>query len=348
MLSDDWAQGLSPYRGECLYIYAPPWYYLISLMSYVSRITGFSFDVAVKVPLIIADAAIFGVMILSGLKMGLARGEALKRASFLFLNPISLMTTGVHGQFDNLSLLFLLLSWFAFTFKKTKAFFWGCLSLSASVLMKHFSAMMAFVMGFNRKEWREKALVIFTAPLLFIAFFLPYWRDFEGINRVILHYNLHGGYWGWLGVICRGTLFFTGYDIIQQPYFHWVDSFNAVLYVGIIAASWWVAKRYSLLDSIIVIFLIFYSFTTQIGVQYTLWILPFAALARPNRYFFAYTIVGTIQLAAFYYAHYHWWREIPIQGTLQNLIPETYVLFRYLTWTVCILWLIHAIRRRAV
>lgn len=347
-LKDAWAMGQSPYSTQFHYIYAVPWFYVISLTSFLAGMADFPFVIAIKFPLILADMGLFFLLIASCRRLEMSREKALFCAACFFLNPISLMTTGVHGQFDNISLLFLLLAWFAFSFKSKNPLIWGCLFLSLSVWVKHFTAMIAFVMAFSRKKMTQRTSVILTAPVIFAASFLFYWKDFQIINKYVVQYNLNGGYWGWSGVICRSLLFFTGYDLIQHPLFYYIKYFNGLLYVAIIGASWWVVKRYSLLDSILIIFLIFYTFTTQIGVQYTLWLLPFAVL-KPNRYLLAYTITGAVQLAAFYYCHYHWWLKIPIEGTLQNLIPETYVLFRYLTWVVCALWLFHYLRvgRRA-
>ena len=347
-LKDAWRLGQSPYSHDHLYIYAPPWFYVMSLTSFFARAADFPFLIAVKFPLILGDVLIFFVLFAGCRRMEYDHDKALQCASLFFLNPISLMTTGVHGQFDNLSLLFLLLAWFVFSFKRTGVLFWGCFCLSTSVAVKHFTAMVVFVIALSQKKWAQRFTVIFTAPFLFVLSFVPYWQWFENIDTRVLKYNLHGGYWGWSGVICRSVLFFTQYDLTQHPLFHFIDYFNSLLYVAIILASWWVAKRYSLLDAVLIIFLIFYTFTTQIGVQYTLWLIPFAVM-KPNRYFYAYTLAGTVQLAAFYYCHYHWWMKIPIEGTLQNLMPETYVLFRYLTWGVCVLWLFHYLQpgRRA-
>jgi hypothetical protein len=150
-------------------------------------------------------------------------------------------------------------------------------------------------------------------------------------------WTLHGGYWGWTGMLCRATLFLTGIDLVPQPWFQLLRHFNLFLYFMIFLASIYWAKRRDLLDSIVLVFLMFYTFTTQIAPQYTLWIMPFAVL-RPNRYVYAYILAGGAQVGAFLYCHTHWYYKIPFEGTLPNLASEAFVMARYLTWAICVLW----------
>ncbi len=346
-----WKAGnLSPYQNfETVpsFRYSPFWFCFVILSSLFSDSTGLSFGFSIRLPIILADLFLLWVIVSSCQKLNLGKKTSLIIAAGFFLNPVSIIISGLCGQFDNFSVLFALLAWYAATFAVKNNSVWSTLFLSLSVAAKHFTVMLVPVFAFLQKSWPKRLLVLCASPFLFFVSILPF-AGLDGILTIVqrlFQYNLHAGYWGWSGVICRSVLFFTHVDLIQQPWFQYLDHFNSFLYLGILIASYWIVRRFDLLDSILIIFLIFYSLTTQIAPQYTIWIIPFAAL-RPSRYFYAYSLFGGIQVAAFYYVHYHWWRHDPFVGTIANLVPEIFILFRYLTWFVCALWLFHMFGQR--
>lgn len=340
-----WTEGKSPYESA-FYNYGPFWYWIISLMGALSRSTGLAFSFLIKWPLILADLAIFSAVLAGAGRLSGDRRAAVYAASVFFLNPVSVLLTGYHGSFDNLSLLFVLLGWYAFTFYSiSQRTFLGALFFALGVCFKHFNVMLAPVFAFRQKGLLGKLAVLLAAPLLFGLLVLPYYlSNPAAVKEGLFGWSLHGGYWGWSGVICRSMLFFTGIDLIQKPWFKLLDHFNDFLYLAIFFASIHWARRRDLLDGILLVFLMFYALTTQIAPQYTLWIVPFAAL-RPNRYFIAYSVAGGAQVAAFLYCHYHWYNHVPFVGTLSNLASPAFVLMRYLTWGVCVLWFFSLARR---
>ncbi len=343
-----WPAGKSPYESF-FYNYAPPWYWIISLMGAVSRATEWPFYFLIKCPLILGDLALFA-LIYRGAKK-LSNGDsraALVAGSAFFLNPVSIILTGCHGAFDNLSILFVLLGWYAFCFypagRNTLA---GTFFFAFGVCVKHFNILLAPAFAFRQKNLFHKLLVLAAAPALLALMVLPYAGS--GIDTVLHNmfgWSLHAGYWGWSGFICRSALFFTGIDLIQKPWFGMIDNFNLVVYVAIFLASIYWAKRRDLLDSLLLVFLLFYTFTTQIAPQYTLWILPLAAL-RPNRFFYAYSLAGGLQVGFFEYCHYHWYNHVPFAAGLPELASPAFVLTRYLTWAVCAVWFFSLARARS-
>lgn len=336
-----WQQGLSPYEASHRYNYGPLWYYVISFFSFIGRKFCFPFHFVIKFPLILADIFILFSLIAIGKKLKFSDKKLLFSAGLFFLNPVSVLITGYHGQFGNIALFFTLCAYYFFAFNKNAPLILGSLFLSIAIGFKHFIVMLVPTLAFWQKRLLKSLFVMFAAPLMFLITILPYLiSDTHWVINNVFRYNLHAGYWGWSGVICRSILFFFKIDIIKMPWFKIMDFFNPLLYIGIFGASYFIVKKYNLLDSIIIIFLIFYSFTTQIAPQYTVWIIPFAVFRR-NKYLYWYSAVGTIQLLTFFYSHHHWRLNIPFKGTIPNLIPETFIIFRYLTWVVCVLWLGH-------
>lgn len=341
LFSTYWERGLfSPYDQCCRYNYSPFWFWIISLVSFICKKTGCPFTFAIRLPIIATDVVLFWLLLKSCQKLRFNSKQILITLASFFENPVSFQISGYYGQLDNMSLLLILLAWYAWSFFPKHRFWWALGFLNLSLAIKHFTMMLVPVFAFLQKNWRRKIALGIATPVLFLIILLPYWiRDTHGVNVNVFQYKLSSGYWGWLGMICRSVLLFTGFDIVNQPWFKYASLFNPLLYIGIILASFWMVKHYSLLDSLILILLIFYSLTTEIAPQYTVWIIPFAVL-RPNRYLYAYSIVGGIQLGFFYYSHYHWFYHYP----LFHAYSETFVIFRYLTWIVCALWLFDRLR----
>lgn len=340
--SDYFANGKSPYDSP-KYNYTPVWFWVITCMSKAAQVFGVKFSFAIKLPLILADGLMAAVL----MHLGRRAGFGIIPATIFILNPVSIIITGVHGQFDNLSLLFCLLACAASLKGPQQASWKTLVALSAAVCVKHFNVLFVPVFAFYKKTIRSRGIYLAFPAVAFVAIFMPYLKDWRGIVSHVLSYNLHGGYWGWSGILVRSWLALTGQDLALAPWFGAIDYFNLILYGIIFAASIQWARRYDALDSVIGILLLFYALSTQMAPQYTVWILPFASL-RPNKWLVLYTLFGTIQVASFLYCHFHWKAGIEMTGFWQSKMSELFVLSRHLTWLVVVCWLFsHLIRRRA-
>lgn len=335
-----WERHKSPYDQSLRFNYGPPWFWIISSVEYFRRFLNIPFSTAIKFPMILADLLTLFILLKGCRLLKKNQPQTLVSSAIFFLNPVSIFSSGYHGQFDNIGTLFSLTAWYLYEMRQKWSFAFATFSFMVAVAVKHFNILLTPVFIFSQGKLVKKVLVMILAPSLFLLLIAPYWMaDTQWVNQAVFKYNLHSGYWGWVGVICRTTLLFTDIDLIKSAWFYWTDYFNYLLYFGIFIASYFLVRKYSLLDSIIITFLIFYTFTTQMAPQYTVWIIPFAVL-RPNRYLYAYSVIGGAQLPLFYYSHYHWVYHYP----LSHIYSEGFVIFRYLTWIVCLFWLFHMLR----
>ena len=112
-------------------------------------------------------------------------------ALLFFANPISVLITSFHGQFDGVSILFLLVALAAAAAGRTAR---AAASLSASVLVKHLTLFHPLVFsparGMARRGPRS------PAPYgVFLASFVPYGGSWREIGRqVFVHRGLTGYY----------------------------------------------------------------------------------------------------------------------------------------------------------
>jgi hypothetical protein len=172
------------YLETARYNYSPVWAHVVAALDGVASRIGCSLGAALGAFLLVVDAAT--ALVLHRLAGGGRRGAA--AALLFFANPVSIFVSSFHLQFDNVAIFFLLVAvWCAERPAVSRA---GTVAaLSASLLVKHFTAFFPplFIAGRGRKGLRLLEAAVPYA--LFAAAFLPYWRSWSGIRRNVLGYR---------------------------------------------------------------------------------------------------------------------------------------------------------------
>ncbi|MEO1882643.1 MAG: hypothetical protein ABGX71_03480 [Methyloprofundus sp.] len=189
IVADIMANDGNVYQETQRYNYGPIWFYILSfidtlpfpisdpLLSLRWKVTGF---------LSIIDIAIATC---------LYRWYGLKIATLFFLNPISIIITGYHCQFDNLAILCALISIkildqnASIISYKTLL---GLILLGLCLTIKHLLFLFPFWLAFKNTRWRDKLLTISIPYTLFLASFLPFLA--KGGNGIINHVFLYRGF----------------------------------------------------------------------------------------------------------------------------------------------------------
>ena len=186
------ATGKNIYANTPRYNYGPVWFTLLGLFwktaSYFTHNT-FIFRCFIVGTLTLAD---FFITLLISKKAGNFWGI------IFFLNPISLIITGYHNQFDNLAVLIGALAVICIEKSCTEHDIksedvYGTALLSLSLIIKH--VMWAFPLWvlLNRNiTMRKKLIYAFIPPLLFLLSFAPYWS--EGSQGIIKHVFMYGSF----------------------------------------------------------------------------------------------------------------------------------------------------------
>jgi hypothetical protein len=115
-------------------------------------------------------------------------------ATLFFLNPVSIMITGYHNQFDNVALLlgFWSVMLFGDDFKKPigRRKFFGLVVLGFSLMTKHLLFVFPLWLAVKQRGMLQKWIVLIVPPLIFLAGFLPYWSaGREGIIHNVFQYR---------------------------------------------------------------------------------------------------------------------------------------------------------------
>jgi hypothetical protein len=318
-----WRTGASPYDAARLYSYSPVWFWILSATSRV-----FSGSVpahfAVKLPLIAADVVLFFLIRRLACK---GKAKLLAPAAF-FLNPVSLLNTGFHGQFDNIAYVFVLLA----CVLSPKAS--SGLSYFFSAAVKHSTLLLAPLFAFREKGILRQALFLALAPVFFLLSLVPYFlaRDahiFQNVFVDSVNLRLWTGAWGWSLGARYVISWMSGIDIQSDPRYAFLPSLNFFLvYPALCALAWSFAKKgKDLVGSAVVYLLFFYTFTVQMAPQYTFWLIPFAALTR-GRWFYAWSAVTAAHLTGFY-----------LWGAGVQGVGIWITVFRFAAWVVGAIWL---------
>ena len=200
----------------------------------------------------------------------------IKPAIFFYLNPVSFLLTGYHGQFENLAILMVVIGLYAYLKLRSRkvlgtALLW--IFASAGMIVKH-NIFYELIICLNAaiKQYRVKVSLFVVSVLVFLALFVPYWSEGkEGIIKNVFMYSSHGGYYGILSL----------FTFKQLRYAFIAGMFLFPLFL----------KSKDIVGQCLLGMLFFVAFATGIGVQY--FILPVAlGTLRPSRGFLLYSLAG--------------------------------------------------------
>jgi hypothetical protein len=324
------------------------WIYFASASALVHDATGVSFSFLVKLAPILADACI---------AMLLCRAGGVGLGVVYALHPIPVLITGYHGQFDSLMLAPMFLAWHIFeTWQGRMRVVGSALALGLGIWFKPVPLLLLPLLLPRLATWRERIVysVLCVAPAALGT--LPYllrWPEDVAIN--FLGYSSWFGQWGY-PVAWMLVEYISDHTIpwwLPDPLYvsaplQMMFAAGRWLLLAALATVWIVSFRrgFSTLHSIIALFSAFYFTTVGFGLQYLLWIVPFAIIAR-DRMLWPYTIAATALLCAAYLLGQAY---LAPQGLLESAELDTREFLVKLatlpTWLVCGVWAIASLTRR--
>lgn len=191
----------------------------------------------------------------------------LKTVFVYAVNPVTILITTMHGQFDVMPIFFLLLS---VHLLNKKNIIISVLFFSLSILVKTWPAL--FIVPFVRKIKSKKiVLLIFLFPIIFVVIYIWLFKsNLIYIAKTIIYYQGLWGIWGiwaWLG---KTRIF-------------WQKMSTLLFLLSFFGYSWF-NKSKSIIKNIFQLLLFFFIFTTNFSIQYFTWIMPFLILQRPKKY----------------------------------------------------------------
>ena len=273
----------NPYETKRLYPYPPPWAAAEAAAEWLARRGVGSFPVNVKLPVLAAD-----LLLVALLAAAAGAGRASPLAPWLYAaHPVSLLVGGVHGQFDAIALLFLLLATEALARGRRDA---SALALAAAIATKSFPVLALPFLAFGTREsWRSAAryaaLALAPGALLLLPFAVA---DFGALRRELFAYGGIADF-GWTGVLRGAEWLATGALPRSEARFWPVASFLSkalflAAWAGLVVAVRSGRLRLGAERAILATLLAFSSLYGLQSAQYLLWAVPFGLLwpGRPD------------------------------------------------------------------
>lgn len=312
--------------------YLPMQMYAIGAALYAARQTVVPFVVWVKLPAILADVGITAVIFQTSRRQ--ANPTTFYRHGLLYaLNPISLLVSAYHGQFDAVAVLLLLLSWYFYQFHQQNR---SAIALGFAILNKTWPAVFLPIAFLRLPIWHNKlvyALVAVGIPTAFTLFYIVLFTadPVPMLTRALTHAGV-AGYWGHSAILAVAARFagwlqpaYEGLVRIQRP---------LLLLTGL--AALWHTRNQDPLNALVTIILAEFAVSVGMGIQWLLWVVPFAILSNDTRWLRLYSLTGSLfLLGQLYGLHMYPW-------AFELFGPETGDLLIRLAslpaWVTVVLW----------
>ncbi len=322
------AFGRHPYLPMQMYIIGAAWWAALS--------SQIPFPIWIKTVPMLADVGLTALIFMVYRRRGQVGTTAVTFALLYALNPISLLTSAYHGQFDSITLLLLGLSWATWHFGRqiNKSAFLLGLSVLNKTWPIVFLPIVLIRLDDNRKRLKY-ILITFSIIVIFIAVYLLIFK--ASLIPMLQWAFLHTGvanYWGVSAILDVTGKWLPGLTPIADFYFQqrriWL------LLMGMLLL-WWTRKQ-SALDALLTIILGEFAITVGLGIQWLLWVVPFALLAGERRWLLWYSLTALILLfAQLYGIHLYPWAYTFWEKEFGTILIKMASLP---AWLTVIIWLI--------
>ncbi len=296
LVADAFLNGEEVYTSAAIgrHPYLPFQMYFITLSMKMALTTGLPFVVLIKVVPVLADVGITAVIFKSVIQLKKSERQAFVYAFLYALNPISILTSAYHGQFDSVAVLLLLLGWYFW--QQNPRFTISSIFTGFAILNKTWPIVMLPLMIIRIKRWRDRlSYSIFTLliPVLFtMAYIVLKSADPAPMLRRALTHSGNSGFWGHSAILFLTRDFLP---VASSLYDFWLANNRVIiLIVGLFVM--WATRHQPVIDALVTAVLAVFSVTMGIGIQWLLWVVPFAIIADDIKWMKWYSVSGMIFL----------------------------------------------------
>lgn len=325
---------------EGQYPYPPVWFIWETAAYMLARGSALPFALWVRLPTIAADMGI--VWLIWHWTRHRSPGQAMWRSFGYAVNPVPLIITGLHGQFDAIALFFTLLA--LYNLEHRGRYLSAALNLAVGIAVKSFPVLLLPPALLQLRTTRARTLFGAAAVAPVLLLLLPYviampsalWRELFGYRGAALL--------GFMVPIRTLYVPLVG-ESVPAELTHQIVSISAYLFLAAYLFAIWYQQRRgaTLVNTAIAILSLFYLVYAGIAPQYLIWIVPFMSVgdASTGRPLLLYSATGALALVGFYaYAI-----SGLIPGTQLLSRPVTQVLYGFsgtLWWLVCLVLVWHS------
>ena len=268
--------------------------------------------------------------------------SAFKGAMWYALNPIAVFVSAYQGQFDSLPILFILLAVFSLGNSAWITGSW----MGLAILTKSWPVLALPSILVSLNTIRKKAISLFMILLIiFIGVGLYIWLFKSEVLTLLpraLSYNHGLGVWGY-------TYFFRLVWILRPELefiFSWiVENGRFITLIGL-GFVWFARARFEApAAGILTVLVSFLALTHAFGIQYLVWVLPFAVINYENRWPDIYTATAFLYMFLAYFS-------LILTTSITRVMPlpqaDWFIIMPAAlpVWIVSILWMVDRLRLR--
>jgi hypothetical protein len=271
--------GGNVYAETYRYNYGPVWFEILHGLDWFARLLPGSYDSFRALVVCLLTAVDIGIWYVLTVRFGLAAGF------LFFLNPISIIITGYHNQFDNLAILGALAAIIMYGKGTGGLDRWkilGLMLLGVSLATKHIFFLLPFWLAVRQRGWQGKA-VTFLLPIgIFLLAFVPFVAGgHEGIINNVLRYTSFNNAPFWYAVVPKFVQ-----SVVSAK----------LLFFGALAVFAFIMRKRPLLEATLMYTVVLLVFSPSIANQY-LAIVCAAIAVLPNLFFVLYALSASLMLA---------------------------------------------------
>lgn len=335
-------KGNNPYQVFDFTPYPPIGYYIEAATLFLSNLFSIPFHILTKILPNLAD--IMTTLILY--KFLINQGVKPIKASFwsliFILNPISIIISSAHGQFDSIPSLLVLLAIYILTFRSTKPYYlWSALLLGLAIAIKPNPAMLLpLFLVYNSGKLKQKFLFLSVSLTPMIISLAPYmWQSSREIMANVFGYSGVNDF-GYAAIF-RGFWYQKNANFWLPLTSQLLDVSKFLFLAGGVFLITLFFKSKHLTKACLAIYLLFLSVYFGISAQYLSWVLPLAILEK-ELLIIPFSLTGLVALIGFYM---FFGPEI-LLGTLsmttafQSKYMLIYVIGNLTLWLTTLWWLI--------
>jgi hypothetical protein len=289
------------------YPYLPGQMWLSALALVLSRHLAVPFVVLAKIPAVLADTAIVPCITGGLLRRGVAPTRALACGLVYAVNPVSIMISAYHGQFDALPLLGCMIAWALLGTRDEAgvgrpAIVGAGVALGVAILTKTWPVLLLPVYVLALRAWSSRLLLGLVALVVPVTATISYaflhHASLRAIAHLVLTYGSIGDWWG-LGLVLGVA---RAAHLISALQDRRLSQLFELLVLAAVGAYLWHTRTRDIAHNCVMVLLIFFVISAGMSLQYLTWIVPFMVvdLSLPPLMTLAFMMLSSIALVMNY------------------------------------------------
>jgi len=210
----------------------------------------------------------------------------LKLTLLYAINPITIINSNIHGQFDVIPIFFLLLAIYLFNKHKEIS---SITAISFAIFTKTWPALFIIPI-FKKLKNKFLFILIITIPL--ISVFFHWWYFKTPLLEILMPIKNYRGVYGYWGI---GNILLLVWPKIDGSILQFL---RRVFFIMFLIYSFFPNNK-NIIKNILMIMLFFFIFNLTFGSQWLAWLVPFIILVRPKNWILFFVTATIYLISAF-------------------------------------------------